>query len=154
MPHTDLPSPPPLRRASERVVQILVYIHDREDGYVRRLFSEPVPVDNRYIIVSVGAGDKRDHLFMADIGVAKIGDKGVYLDHMLEPPGYHESNRSLLVVSGPAVYMAMGYSSSLARLEDMEHPSVCVLPDALPEEHARTIIAIHLLALYRRLHSV
>lgn len=151
MPATDLPSPPVLRRADQRIVPINVKVLGDSLSFAADLFSDVVPMASPYVLVP--AGEQVD-VFVADIGHAKIDGNGyVYLDNTLEPPPISDSGRTLLVVSGPAAYHAMGVSFAMAMCEGVEHPSVCVIPEAMSDNDTRTLVALHTLALYKRLHS-
>lgn len=151
MPATDLPSPPVLRRADQRIVPVNVKVLGDQQTLPAVLFADVVPMQCPYVLVP--AGEQVD-VFIADIGHAVLLPDGrVHLDNTLEPPPVSDASRTLLVVSGPAAYHAMSVSAVLAQREGIEHPSVCVLPDAASEGDIRTLIAIHVLALYKRLHS-
>lgn len=152
MPATDLPSPSPLRRADQRIVPVPVEVLGDPSTLVAVLFNAPVTMDAPYVIVPASESPE---IYVADIGHANVLPDGrVHLDNTLQPPPVSDSARTLLVVTGPAAYLAMGVSAMLAQRGGVVHPSVCVLPDGATEREIRTLIAINVLALYKRLHNV
>ena len=151
MPATDLPSPPVLRRADQRLVCVPVEVLGDPSTLVAVLFNAPVTMDAPYVIVPAS---ERPEIYVADIGHAiLLPDGRVHLDNTLQPPPVSDACRTLLVVTGPAAYAAMGVSAVLALREGVVHPSVCVLPEGATEREIRTLIAINVLSLYKRLHS-
>lgn len=151
MPATDLPSPSPLRRADQRIVPVPVEVLGDPSTLVAVLFNAPVTMDAPYVIVPAS---ERPEIYVADIGHASVLPDGqVHLDNTLQPPPVSDAHRTLLVVSGAAAYLAMGISSMRALREGVVHPSVCVLPEGATEREIRTLIAINVLSLYKRLHS-
>jgi len=146
-----MPSPPPLRRADQRIIAVNVKALGDPLTLPAVMFDDVVEMEPPYVIVP--AGDHVD-VYIVDIGHAVVlPDRRVHLDNTLQPPPMTDASRTLLVVSGAAAYVAMGVSSIRAHRAGIEHPSVCVLPDAATDSDIRTVIAIHVLALYKRLHS-
>lgn len=153
MPATDLPDPPTLQRADERIVRIDVRVLGDSLSLAAVVLADLIPMASPYVLAPA-EGEHAD-VYVADIGHATLDQQGrVRLSNTLEPPPLEDSSRTLLLVSGPAAYHAMGVSAWLAQREGVEHPSVCVLPDRATDADMRTLIAIHVLALYKRLHSV